>query len=230
MGFRGETDGGGIYNAGGALVLTDCSITNNAAVDGGGIWNGAWLAMTNCTLAGNHAGWTEGPQPGGGLFNHGYAALQNTTVSGNRTTPAGVGAGIWNDGVIVLLNVTIASNHIDGSDCYDPSSGAGIWNAGVVRSRNSIIAANYSTLACPVQGVDFAGNLDSLGHNLIQDSNGWTNSGTGTGDIVGVDPKIGPLQDNGGPTWTHALLPGSPAIDAGDSTSSYAPTEDQRGV
>lgn len=164
------------------------------------------------------------------MINYGYAALQNTTVSGNTASPAGVGAGIWNDGTIVLLNATIASNHVNGNDCYDVSSGAGIYNSGVVRSRNSIIAANYSIAPCPVQGVDFAGNLDSLGHNLIQNAGGWTNVGTGTGDIVGVDPKLGPLQDNGGPTRTHALLFGSPAIDAGDSTRGYVPTEDQRGV
>jgi len=230
-GVPAESAGGGIYNGAGTVVLRDCSMTNNAAVNGGGIWNGAWLAMTNCTLAGNHAGWTEGPQPGGGLFNRGYATLQNTTVSGNRTTPAGVGAGIWNDGVVVLFYATIASNHIDGSDCYDTSSGAGIWSAGVVRSRNSIFAANYSTLACPVQGVDFYGNLDSLGNNLIQNGSGWTNVGTGTGDIIGPDPKLGRLQDNGGPTWTHALLLGSPAIDAGYlNPYDYRQTYDQRGV
>jgi len=54
--------------------------------------------------------------------------------------------------------------------------------------------------------------------------------GAAKSDLVGLDPKIGPLQDNGGPTWTHALLPGSPAIDAGDSTLYQVPTDDQRGV
>jgi hypothetical protein len=173
--------------------------------------------MTNCTLAGNGASYSDGVQRGGGLFNDGYAALQNTTVSGNHASPAGMGAGIWNDGLLVLANSTIVSNSIGGNDCYDPSSGAGIWNSGVVRSRNSIIAGNFSRLPCPIQGPDFAGNLDSLGHNLIQNGSGWTNVGTGTGDLVGLDPMLGPLQDNGGPTWTHALLAGSPAIDAGDS-------------
>jgi hypothetical protein len=229
---NGASDGsaGGIFNLSGSVILRNCSVNYNGAFEAGGIQNEAWLAMTNCTLAGNHAGYSDGAQRGGGLFNNGFIALENTTVSGNSATPAGIGAGIWNDGVIVLLNATIASNHIGGSDCYDPSSGAGIYNSGVVRSRNSIIAANFSNLPCAVQGLDFAGNLESLGHNLIQNASGWTNVGVGTGDIVGVDPTIGPLQDNGGPTWTHALFPGSPAIDAGDSTQWYAPTEDQRGV
>lgn len=221
---------GGIFNFSGSMILRNCSVNYNGAFEAGGIQNDAWLAMTNCTLAGNAAAYSDGPQRGGGLFNDGYAALQNTTVSGNHASPAGAGAGIWNDGTVVLLNSTIVSNSIGGSDCYDPSSGAGVWNSGTVRSRNSIIAANFTTLACPIQGVDFAGNLDSLGHNLMQNSSGWTNVGTGTGDLVGLDPMIGPFQDNGGPTWTHALLPGSPAIDAGDSTIWYAPQDDQRGV
>jgi hypothetical protein len=225
-----DCDGSGLSNDAGSVILRNCSVNGNAAFGAGGILNHASLAMTNCTLDGNSAYYSDGAQTGGGMVNYGYAALQNTTVSGNSARPAGVGAGIWNDGTLELLNATVASNHVDGSDCYDPSSGAGIYNSGVVRSRNSIIAANYTTLPCSIQGVDFSGNLESLGHNLIQNAGGWTNTGAGTGDIVGLDPKLGPLQDNGGPTWTHALLAGSPAIDAGESTSGYVPTEDQRGV
>jgi hypothetical protein len=223
-----DSGGGAIFNAGGSVVLRNCSITNNSAVLGGGIWNDGWLAITNCTLSQNRGYYSNGPQLGGGLYNNGYAVLQNTTLSGNIVGPAGYGAGIWNDGVAVLVNATVVSNRIAGLECEQ--SGAGIWNSGVVRSRNSIIAGNSGTSPCPVQGPDFVGNLESLGHNLIQTSSGWTNTGGGKGDLVGVDPMIGPLQDNGGPTWTHGLLFGSPAIDAGDSTRYYVPTEDQRGV
>lgn len=214
-----DSGGGGIFNAAGIVVLRNCSLTNNSAVYGGGIWNDGWLAITNCTLSQNWAFYSDGPQVGGGLYNNGYAVLQNTTLSGN------IGGGIWNDGVAVLVNATIVSNRISAYEC-----GGGIWNSGVVRSRNSIIAGNAGNGPYTVQGPDVCGNLESLGHNLIQNASGWTNVGTGTGDIVGLDPMLGPLQDNGGPTWTHALLPGSPAIDAGDSTSYYSPTEDQRGV
>lgn len=225
-----DCDGSGITIDAGSVILRNCSVSYNGAFGAGGILNNASLAMTNCTLAGNQAYNSDGAQRAGGMLNHGYATLQNTTVSGNNASPAGIGAGIWNAGTLVLLNSTIVSNSIGGSDCYDVSSGAGIWNSGTIRSRNSIIAGNFGNAPCAVQGPDFAGNLDSLGHNLIQNASGWTNVGTGTGDLVGLDPMIGPLQDNGGPTWTHALLPGSPAIDAGDSTPGYVPTEDQRGV
>ena len=74
---------------------------------------------------------------------------------------------------------------------------------------------------------DIAGDIVSLGHNLI----GSTSDGSGfrpdLGDQLNVNPLLGPLQDNGGPTFTCALLPGSPAIDAGDNTD--APLSDQRG-
>ena len=225
-----DSAGGGIFNAGGAVVLRNCSINGNTAFNAGGISNDGWLAMTNCTLAQNQAQYTEGPRRGGGLFNDGDAILQNITVSGNTVTPGGSGAGIWNDGVTVLVNTTIVSNHIGGFYCDDPPSGAGVWNSGVVRSRNSIVARNSVSSPCPAQGIDFYGNLNSLGHNLIQNGSGWTNVGMGTGDLVGLDPMIGPLQDNGGATWTHALLANSPAIDSGDSPSYYVPAEDQRGI
>ena len=230
-GVTTDTAGGGIFNAGGTLILRNCSIRNNSAVEGAGIWNEAWLAITNCTIAQNHAGYSDGAQRGGGIFNNGFITLQNTTVSGNNASPAGVGAGIWNDGIVLLVNTTVVSNSIGGNDCYDPSSGAGVWNSGIVRSRNSIIANNFTHLPCGIQGPDFYGNLNSLGNNLIQNSSGWTNVGVVTGDIVGLDPKLGLLQDNGGPTWTHALLLGSPAIDAGYlNPYDYTQTYDQRGV
>ena len=75
---------------------------------------------------------------------------------------------------------------------------------------------------------DFSGVLTSEGYNLIQNTNGCTIVGDQTGNIYGADPLLGPLQDNGGPTWTHALLAGSPAIDAGPTNTS--PSVDQRGM
>ncbi len=228
-----DCDGSGLSNDAGSAILRNCSVNYNGAFGAGGIWNGAWLAMTNCTLAGNSASYSDGPEEGGGLYNHGYALLYNATISGNRAGPSGLGGGIWNDGLTVLVNSTVASNRVTGCSGGYPR-GAGIWNSGAVRSVNSIIAGNVIASSCPGQGADFVGNLDSLGNNLLQDSSGWTNVGTGTGDIVGLDPMLGPLQDNGGPTWTHALLPGSPAIDAGYSNpydySYNAQNEDQRGI
>jgi hypothetical protein len=100
-------------------------------------------------------------------------------------------------------------------------SGGGLFNAGTLRSRNTILAGNAATTTAP----DVAGDLGSLGHNLIGNSTGG--SGFDVTDLRGVDARLGPLQDNGGPTFTHALLADSPAIDGGDNTG--APEWDQRG-
>jgi hypothetical protein len=87
--------------------------------------------------------------------------------------------------------------------------GGGVANGGVFYSQNSIFAGNSTE--------DFAGVLTSQGYNLIENTNGCTITNSETGDIYGVDPLLGPLQDNGGPTWTCALLPGSRCIDQGTS-------------
>jgi hypothetical protein len=218
---------GGIVNDGGIVVLRNCSISNNVSVEGGGIWNGGSLAVTNCVINGNRSVYSTPPTPGGGLFNFGYAILQNTTVSGNSAM--GQGGGIWNDGGLRLLNCTIASN----TASMDFEAGGGVWNSTsdrtLFQSRNSIIAGNKSS---PTNQTliadDIRSNLESFGHNLILSTNGWSNAGYNHTDLVGVDPLLGPLQDNGGPTWTHALMKGSPAIDAGDPNG--APSDDQRGV
>src|SRR5262249_31154114 len=97
--------------------------------------------------------------------------------------------------------------------------GGGIYNVGTLTARNTIIAGNTGDVP------DLAGNLGSLGHNLIGDSRGG--SGFHVTDLLNVNPLLGPLQDNGGPTFTHALLPRSPAINAGDNTG--APDSAQRG-
>src|SRR5262249_14494326 len=92
--------------------------------------------------------------------------------------------------------------------------------AGTVSYRNTIFAANAGGNVVNVGSASFV----SLGHNLSSDVTGNL---TALGDLPNTDPLLGPLQDNGGPTWTHALLPGSPAIDAGDNTD--APDFHQRG-
>ena len=96
---------------------------------------------------------------------------------------------------------------------------AGVVNRGHFYSRSSIFAGNGTN--------DFSGEVISQGFNLIQNTNGCTITSDATGNHYGADPLLGPLQDNGGPTWTHALLPGSPCIDQGTSGGL---TNDQRGV
>jgi hypothetical protein len=223
---------GGIYNDGGIVVLRSSAISNNWSVQGGGIWNGGALFVTNSLINSNRSFYSDINTPAGGIYNIGYAVLVNTTISGNRA--AGAAGGIWNSGGLRLLNCTVASNFVFGNIYNRPTSGGGVWNwfdsdVGVFQCRNTIIAGNHSTLTnCTFCPDDISGYMGSFGHNLVQDTNGWLNAGYEPSDLIGVDPKLGPLQDNGGPTWTHALLAGSPAIDAGDSAG--APAQDERGV
>jgi len=219
---------GGLVNQGGIVVLRNCTMSHNDSVEGGGVWNGGSLAVTNCLISYNSARYSEPGEVGGGLYNIGYAILQNTTISGNSAQ--GAGGGIWNGGSMRLLNCTVSSNTaIHRLDIQ--SGGGGIWtdNRAISQSKNSIIAGNrsYDTNWTLIAD-DISGSLESFGHDLVLDTNGWPQAPYSRNDLLGVDPRLGPLQDNGGPTWTHALLPGSPAIDAGDATG--APGEDQRGV
>jgi hypothetical protein len=107
-----------------------------------------------------------------------------------------------------------------------------VTNGGSFTVKNAIIAQGLLDLATGASGPDVSGDFLSLGHNLVGDPTGGSGFSAG-GDQVGapqdpLDARLGPLANNGGPTQTHALLPGSPAIDRGDNTGGSA--ADQRGV
>jgi predicted outer membrane repeat protein len=208
-------EAGGIKSFEASLIDTTVQ-GNTAGVNGGGI-RANNLTLTGSTVSDNRAGGN-----GGGIIagiNTGSATLINSTVT--RNTAAGSGGGVFSNG-LTLLNTTIARNTSrDGGGVYQDGS-----NPAVV--RNTIIALNHITGGA---GPDVFGTFASRGHNVIGDGSG--NAGfSGPGDLVGtaqkrLDPKLGPLQNNGGPTQTLALLAGSPAIDHGDSTD--VPATDQRG-
>jgi hypothetical protein len=182
------------------IVIVNSTIANNRDNSPGFELSGS-ISMSNCTVFGNYYG--------GGIHNGGTLNLVNCTVSGNYSARASaiVFPAINNSGIIAALSCTIVSNKI------------GVANSGTFFAENTIIADNMNA--------DFAGVLVSQGFNLIGNLTNTTVIGDTTGNIYGVDPLLGPLQDNGGPTWTHALLPGSPAIDAGTSGGL---TTDQRGM
>ena len=230
-------NGGGIRNRG-TLTLTNAIVSRNFAYQGGGIGNEANLTVTDSTIRGNTA-----QTPGGGINNWGALTLRNSTVSGNHAHNAG---GLFNSGgTITLTNSTISGNtaNVSGGGIFNSTGGwlivtnstitdntatsAGMGGGihrfdGTVTLTNTIIAGNANP-----NSPDCSGSPTSLGHNLIGDNSGCSFSPS-TSDLVNVDALLGPLQDNGGPTLTHALLPGSPAIDAGDD--SMAPATDQRGI
>lgn len=196
--------GGGLDNAANATLI-NVYIAGNHAAAGGGIFNGGSLFIQSSTLSGNSANDT-----GGGLDNALNATLENVTVSANTTpiTTTASGGGIFTDGPLFLLNSTIAGNSI------------GINNQDVVRVKNTMVVNSLSGENCAGTG-----SFITEGNNLDSGDSCNFNS---AGDLVMTDPMLGPLTDNEGPTLTHALLPGSPAIDAANDLD--CPTHDQRGA
>jgi CSLREA domain-containing protein len=236
-GIAGTGGGGGITNGSGTVTVTNCTLSGNSAIassgviaNGGGIANGSGTVnVTNCTLSGNSA---TALGIGGGISNSsvsgGTVNVTNSTLSGNIAT--GNGGGIFNNGggTVTITNSTITGNmattYTSGGSTF-PGDGGGIANFGsgsTVNARNTIIAKNTAMGVGP----DCIGTLTSQGFNLIGNTADMSITGTTTGNQLNVDPKLGPLQDNGGPTFTHALLSGSPAIEAGESSGSNT---DQRG-
>ena len=244
--------GGGILVYQGRLTVSNSLITGNNAESGGGVSNLGSTNIDQCTIKNNSASSSgggisnlSGDQPfvltvnrstisnnisqgtGGGIYNVSLAFATNSTVSSNSALSGG---GIANLNQMTLANLTISAN-------TTTSQGGGIYNPGVgtLTVGNTIIAGNSSP-----SGPDFSGgNINSQDYNLIGNTSGANFNGTTTHNITNVSPLLGPLADNGGPTLTHALLSGSPALDAGDNcvlTNSCtavllsALTTDQRGA
>ncbi len=240
-------NGGGLANSG-TLTVTNSSIISNStphaggsssihgsgytAGDGGGLYNTGWLTILKSTISANATGnggdgSCGGPGSGGdggGLANQGQLFLRNSTVSGNDTGDGGTawcgetsrgsggaGGGLYNVGTLELDNSTISANRLGEPE----SGGGGLANqTGPVHLRNTLLAANAPGRVTP----DCSGLLTSHGFNLIGDATGCTLAEESSGNIIGRDPFLLPLADNGGTTWTQALAPGSPAIDTGQCT------------
>lgn len=221
--------GGGIYNSGVATV-TNITLFGNSASSlhysaGGGIFNGGTLIVADSNFSDNSAGAGDGSASGGGIANGGTLRVTNSTFSGNHiyTTARGEGGGIANGGTLMVTNSTFSANSFGSSD-YGASYGGGIYNTGKLYYTNTIIANSPSGGDC------FSSSAISANtNNLVKDG---SCPGGGVKFKKG-DPLLGPLADNGGPTQTFALLPGSPAIDAGNNAAcAAAPVNnlDQRGV
>jgi hypothetical protein len=165
---------------------------------------------------------------GGGIHNNpGMIAesalwVINSTISGNSAGTEGTlrpsrGGGLNSQGITFLFNVTVFGNYAGGSQSSEPV-GAGIHSEDLyVALFNSIVAGNRGPDGT---AMDCGGRL-ILHYSLVGSTEGcFPDTGAeGAMDelaVLNVDPRLGPLQDNGGSTPTHALLPGSPAIDAGD--------------
>lgn len=207
-------NGGGIFNQG-AMAITGSTISGNISTSGGagGIFNNSAMAITNSTISGN-----QDSLGTGGVIQQGIAIFTNTTISGNT------GAGVQNTFATVVAsafnNVTIANN-----------TGTGYAHAQSVSFQNSIVANNGTDCSSIIRG-----SFADIGWNLDSDNS------CAFAALPGVNPQLGALADNGGPTFTHALLTNSPAIDAGNpagctwdddsnpATTEVLLTQDQRGT
>jgi hypothetical protein len=216
--------GGGIYNDHATLTLRNCIITGNSIPtdsygSGGGIYNDGYyqaratLTVSNCTISGNSVVLGTG----GGITNSGGTlTVANSTVSGNS---AQEGGGIHNfdpyfSGALTVTNCTFSGNSAV------PPYGGSVYNYGTLKIGDTIL--NAGPLGGNIYN-DQRGTVTSLGYNLSSDDGGGFL--TATGDQINTDPMLGPLQDNGGPTFSHLPAPNSPAIDGGDPALGM----DQRG-
>jgi hypothetical protein len=211
------TSGSSFGDSGGAisniypatLTISNSLITNNRVSSklnaslGGGIVNSGTLTISNSTVSGNAVsgvGYNGGVNHSGGagIYNRGTLRINNSTFNGNSVLNAGTGGRIFNSGSLTINNGTISGN--------GAASGGGIYNNGTATFQNSIVANALS-------GGNCSGSVISHGYNLSGDG---TCNFEGTGDLNNTNPLLGPLQNNGGPTPTTALLSGSPAIDSGN--------------
>ncbi len=217
-----QNAGGGIYNRDTFNLIDSTVKGNHSTTAGGGIFNvflnvgAAAFNASGATISGNSS-----QANGGGIANQqGTVKLLNSTVSGNNSRGFGSGIDNYVSGTLNLSNATIAFN------AAFAAAGAGINNSSnsTVNSINSIVARNTGNNS--TQFADFAGTLNSQGYNLIGTTAGTTITGTTTGNLLNLDPRLTSLSDNGGLTLTHALRTNSPAIDGGGVSEA---TIDQRG-
>jgi hypothetical protein len=238
--FGGGT-GGGIHNSGGTLMIINSAVINNhAGVSdpfpagfGGGIYSSGMLTITNSMISGNQC-----YLGGGGIAGTGGVTITSSTVSGNAANgwhdgqPWGRAGGIT--GNVTFINSTLSGNYaslstggIEGSgtvinSTISGNNGGGISATGALDIGNTIIKAGSGANL-----FNNGGTIMSHGYNVCSDAGGGFLNGPG--DQINTDPLLGPLQNNGGPTFTHELLNGSPAIDAGDPNFTPPPYYDQRG-
>lgn len=230
----GASGGGVLSQSSGVVNFTAVTISNNTIDSGGAVGGGiastaGTLNITGSTISGNTIG--TGSEGGGIAITSGTFNLTNSTVSGNTAGATSVGAGIFNAGTATLTFDTVTNNTTGVSPTFT-GTGGGFANFGTGTIKDTIIAGNTAAI-----GPDIFGTIISQGYNLIGNNSGGTIT-PNTGDQIGtpaapINPLLGPLVNNGGPTFTHALLTGSPAIDKGaaavDPATGAAITTDQRG-
>jgi hypothetical protein len=223
-----NTFGGGIYNFESALTVISCALTGNSALgqqgsgggiysNGGGAGGNASLTIINSAFSGNAA------TTGGAVGNNGSSGMANLTI-GNSTLSGNsasfVGGGVDDHTASGKATVTITNSTLS----ENTSSNISMFKGGMLDIGNTVLKAAVSGVNLQIAKLAM---VMSRGYNVSSDDGGGFL--IGPGDQINTDPILGPLQDNGGPTFTHALLPGSPALDSGDPNFMPPPFFDQRG-
>jgi hypothetical protein len=251
--------GGGVYNTG-TLTLTNSTVSGNSAGQGGGVYNAGTLTLNASTVSGNsapsdgeidNADLAHGGRPsdtsrgfGGGLLNFGTADVNDTTLSGDSATYAG--GGILNEGSLTVSTSTLSGN----ATTSTTGQGGGIFDGADLLITSSTVADNRAaeggglidgggsatvagTIIAGSTSGDCSGSITDAGYNLADDETcGFT---AANNSQSGVDPELGPLKNNGGPTETQAPGPDSPALDQIPMDTlaggvALCPQNDQRGV
>lgn len=230
-GNGGESSGGAIGNVA-TLSINRSTLVENSALGGkgggivftaypggngkgGGIYNSGNLDATNTTVVSNHAR--------GGL---GGVSPSNSLGKGGN----GEGGGLFDEHGAILVHCTVALNAANPGYSSDPSGGVSTANPGLglgggIFATNSSPTLQNSIVANSSSGDNCSGVLTDAGNNISSDASCQF---TAPGSLNSTDPLLGPLDNNGGPTATMAILAGSPAIDRG--LTGYCPATDQRGI
>lgn len=202
-----NADGGGLLVANKSLcVLSHCTVRDCVSGQfgaGAAIQGASSLVLERSTVSGNHAGGR-----GGGIGVNGSTLVAtNTTISGNHAEGGGGGISDDSRADIHLEHVTVTNNTATvGGGWIDLAHQS-------ARVHHTILAGN-TPLNFHDRDPGGAGDITSLGYNLDDGTNGEFGQLSDQANVL--DAVLSPLQDNGGPTWTHALGPGSPALNAGD--------------
>ena len=219
----GSNAGGAILNQG-TLTITGSTFSGNSSTSGGAIYNAGFnlatistLAIANSTFSGNSA------SRGGAIYNDfaATATMSNCTFSGNSAGGPdnviynGTGGAIFNAQALTMINCTVSGNSatIHGGGVYNGINGSAV---GLLKIGGTILNAGPSGENIYNDTSFYNATVTSLGYNLSSDDGGGYL--TATGDRSNTNPRLGPLQDNGGPTFTHLPAANSPAIDAGGPT------------
>jgi hypothetical protein len=221
-GNRSFVDGGGIYERSGSLAVSDSTVSKNrSGRDGAGAHNrDSDSTISYSTISGNSAGWLS---YGGGIYDRSSTTLiENSTISGNKAT---YGGGIFNRATLTVSNSTVVKNA-----AFD---GGGAFNLDDLTLKRSLISGNRAFFG---REIDNYGTVARDNYNLFgtNDYDGVLGFSPGASDVVPysgvfIGDILAPLADNGGATRTHALVAGSPALDAAPADAD-CPAVDQRGV